>query len=197
MRTTTLVAALMLAGCGGTTQTTTEGTEEVSQAKVIPVTTKSPEALAAFERGRTLQENFRMKDAIVAYDEALALDPDFATAHAYRADGREGNDGLEELRKAAKLAATHPEAERLSIEAMVAMREGDLPKSKELWGQAVTLAPDDWRAHQQLGMYAFMDHDWNGAITSFVEHARLQPRRARRLGRLDRGPREVRRARAR
>ena len=87
---------VLLAACGNKAPddeaSPPEVVDEAPQAKTIPVTSDSPEAIAAFERGRRLQDNIRPADAIAAYDEALALDPEFAQAHAWRGTLIEGGE---------------------------------------------------------------------------------------------------------
>ena len=50
----------------------------------IPVTTKSPDALAHYQKGVAFFENARVAEGLEELRQALALDPDFATARALR-----------------------------------------------------------------------------------------------------------------
>jgi len=175
--TTTLVAALLLAGCGSATEAPTDaGPVEVAQAKVIPVTSDSTEAIDRFERGRAYFENFRPDDATAMFDEALALDPEFAQAHAYRGMLRQGPDGVAQMRKARDLAKDAPEPERLAVEAMLAQRDGDMASAKAKWAEVAALAPDDWRPPYELSWFAFGAQDWAGAKDLLTRAVEREPR---------------------
>ena len=53
----------------------------VEQAKPpaeIPITSKSPEAIEHFKKGRDLVDNQRPAEAVLELDQAVKLDPDFA-----------------------------------------------------------------------------------------------------------------------
>src|SRR5690242_5121103 len=60
--------------------------------KEMTVTTKSPDARAAYEQGRDLVENARMGEAAAPLKKALELDPSFALAHAAMASVVQGDE---------------------------------------------------------------------------------------------------------
>ena len=85
-----LLASVMvvLSGCANTdagkTSDATSSTESATAGK-IPVTTASEEARKEFLQGRDLQEKLLIQDSIQHFDRAIALDPNFASAHLNRA----------------------------------------------------------------------------------------------------------------
>ena len=143
--------------------------------KEIPITTKSPQALEAFKRGRDLAENIRTAEAAAEYEKAIKADPDFATAHASLGDITTGAPGLKHLEHAAALSAKLPEAERLVIDTMLAERKGDDAKVRSGARKLVLLAPEDWRAHLALGSILSADRKWDEAIAELKKATELSP----------------------
>ena len=82
-------------------------------AQEIPITSKSPEAIEHFKKGRALTENVRNAEAVEEFNQALKLDPDFVSARAYLGIATFGGAGLKELEQANASAAGLPETERL------------------------------------------------------------------------------------
>ncbi|HUS67348.1 MAG TPA: tetratricopeptide repeat protein [Kofleriaceae bacterium] len=121
---------------------------------VLTVTSKSPEAVAAFEKGRDLVDNLRAMDAMEHFKKAIELDADFAQAHAYLGRATPGADGAAELEKAVALAAALPEAEKTVIQAMHLQRNGDAAGAMAAWKKAAELAPGEWRLQLNLGTEA-------------------------------------------
>src|SRR5262249_34699530 len=66
----------------------------------VPVTSKSPEAVKAFEQGRALVDNALAGESPEHFKKAIELDPDFAQAHAYLGSVTPGAAGTESLTKA-------------------------------------------------------------------------------------------------
>src|SRR6185295_6071262 len=56
----------------------------------IPITSKSPEAIEHFKKGRDLSDNIRQAEATAELNQAIKLDPDFALAIAYRGTATQG-----------------------------------------------------------------------------------------------------------
>ena len=116
----------------------------------IPITTKSPQALALYKTARALFEDQRANEAIAPLKAALALDPDFAQAHLSLGMFEPGPDAAAHLDKAQALLATLPETEKLVVESNLVGMRGDAARSLELRQKLVTLAPEDWRSHFYL-----------------------------------------------
>jgi tetratricopeptide (TPR) repeat protein len=142
----------------------------------VPITSKSPQAIDEFKIGRDLLENFRMAEASEHLKRAILLDADFAQAHAYAALALPGSEGLAELEKAEQIAPSLPEAERLTVEAIVAERRGDEAKATELRKQLVQLAPNDWRAHWYMGIRASTERNWEEASNELKKAVELNPK---------------------
>jgi tetratricopeptide (TPR) repeat protein len=117
----------------------------------MPITSKSPEAVEHFKKGRALFENVRSAEAVDEFNQALALDPGFATARAYLGLSTPSAAGLKEIEQANSEAAALPETERLFIEAALAGRRDDITKSNALYKQLTDKLPNDWRAHATYG----------------------------------------------
>jgi tetratricopeptide (TPR) repeat protein len=139
----------------------------------IPITSKSAQAIEEFKTARDLFENQRRSESIEHLKKAIELDPGFAQAHAYAAFALSAAEGMVELDKAAQLAASLPEAERLNIEAMVAERRGEDVKVAELRKKLVQLVPGDWRAHWYMGTLASMQRRWEDASNELKKAVEL------------------------
>lgn len=183
-RATLWVAALLWTACGSANRPANEvapGPEAAPEqaapaAKVVPITSSSPEAVTAFQKGLVAQENFRVTDATTAYQRALELDPSFQLARAHLGEVTPGNKGLELIRSAAAASAGLPEAERTQIEAMRAAAEGDQAKAYGLYAKVAELAPDDWRAQSAYGSVAMLRHDLGVATKAFTRASELEPK---------------------
>ena len=122
-----------------------------TQVEEIPVTSKSPEAIELFKKGRALVENVRNAEAALELNHALSLDPDFVSARAYLGLATPGAEGLKLIEDASAKAANLPEAERLLIDATLAGRRGEFAKATAALVQLTEKVPNDWRAHAILG----------------------------------------------
>jgi len=173
-----LVLGLLVGACGSQPPAggEAETTQTAAQPKVVPVTSRSPTAVAAFEHGRFLNENIRPAEAAKQFEKALELDPGFPMARAYLGQVTPGNEGLEMLREAAAAATELPEAERLTIDAMLAQRAGEEEKYRELTRKVAALAPDDWRPQIALGTLEFVDQDWEAALVPLKRATELNPK---------------------
>jgi tetratricopeptide (TPR) repeat protein len=165
------LAMLPLFGCAGSTPETAQK----SATRDIPITSKSPEAVDHFQKGRTLFENQRPAEAAAEFDQALKLDTDFALARAMHGVVTPGGDGLKELEQAATQASSLPEPERVYIEALLVGREGDVAKNTHTWTRLTEVAPDDWHAHQGLGMALFFQMKDAEAAAAFQKAISLSP----------------------
>lgn len=138
----------------------------------MTVTSKSKDALAAFEKGRDMTDLARGPEALEPLKKAAELDPDFALAHAYLGMMTPGPEGTDHLTKAGALAGKLPDAEREWISGVQAMRGGDVPKARASFEKVLQLAPGAWRADMVLGNLANANGASDGveAIKRF-EHA--------------------------
>jgi Flp pilus assembly protein TadD len=168
-----VVAAAALASACSTG--TTRSPESASPA-LIPVTSKSAEAVTRFRRGVELIDNLRVGDAEKEFTAALALDPEFAQARAYHGQAMPGPEGLQEIEKAAAATAGLPEAERVLIEGIQANRTGDIAKSRAASRRLTELAPDDPRGHYLLGVQLLNGREYAEAVSSLRRATELNPK---------------------
>jgi len=141
----------------------------------VPLTSPSPPAIEAFKRGRDLYEDARPVEAAAELRRAVELDPRFALAHAWLGLALGGDEARRETDLAAGLTAGLPEAERVDVERMVAEERGDLARGRALRKRLVELAPDDWRAQEELGLQAFNDERPADAINPLKRAIALNP----------------------
>jgi tetratricopeptide (TPR) repeat protein len=141
-----------------------------SPERVVPISTRSPEARALFERARTLADDERAAEADAALVEAVGRDPFFASAHALLAELRAGATGDSHRSRARALLSGLPEAERLSVEIAIGDRRPD-----EIVGLAA-LAPDDWRVQLSLAQWSrYRALDPAGARAAYERVRALRP----------------------
>jgi tetratricopeptide (TPR) repeat protein len=131
---------------------------------MISATTKSPDALAHFQKGELLLNNIRFSEAADEFAQALKIDPDFALAHAFHGQATPGPDGLEELESAAKASSGLPEAERTLIEGLAAERRGDLASARAAYTKLTQIASGDWRSYFLLGARQLVDQNYADAV---------------------------------
>ena len=115
---------------------------------IPPRTIGSKAAYDSFYRGRYHWDSRaadRMSKALECYLEAIALEPDFATAHAYAAEAIAG----------------------MTFYGEVAPTES-LPRARAAAERALSLDPSLAEAHTALGaVRAIHDHDWRGSAAEF------------------------------
>jgi len=167
-----VLAALLLTACSSGTTT------PASQASpsTIPITSKSPDAVARFQRGVELLDNLRTDEAEKEFSAALALDPGFVQAHAYHGQALTGPEGLQEIQSAAAAASSLPEAERALIEGILANRVNDFAKTREAATRVTQLAPDDPRGHYLLGVRLLSDRKFAESVQSLRRATELNPK---------------------
>jgi Flp pilus assembly protein TadD len=158
------VLALLFAGMGS--PGASPGVEGEAK-RAIPVSSSSPTARSAFERGLAAADNNRDADAAQELRAALRIDPGFRLAQAWLGKVTPGAPGLELLSKAAEGDEVLPPAERALIDHLLAVRRDD-PKALALGQKLVQLAPDDWRSHQIMAEYL----DAQGEHAQSVEEGR-------------------------
>jgi tetratricopeptide (TPR) repeat protein len=141
----------------------------------IPITAKTADAIEHFKKGRSLHENVRDAEAIDEFKLALRSDPDFVLAQAYLGVANSGPEALKQLELANSRAARLPVAERLLIEATLAMHRGESAKAKTLFTQLVARVPNDWRAHFLLGEFLFATSQYSEAIAELSVATSLNP----------------------
>ena len=143
--------------------------------KLITVTTKSPDAKAAFLKGQDLWDNGRNQEALAECQKAVAADADFALAQACVGFLTPGTAGQTLLDKAVELAAKLPDAEKLMIEGWAASRRADVAKYDANMKKLAEVASDDFRAHVWAARPAYLHRDFSGAEAEYKKALALNP----------------------
>jgi tetratricopeptide (TPR) repeat protein len=142
----------------------------------IPVTTKSEDARKEFLQGQSLADRLLGQESLQHFDQAIALDPDFASAEMARAaSSPTTQEFFEHLKKAVSLSDKASQGEKLTILAAEAGTNGDTVKQKEYLDQLVAAYPNDERAHFNLGNYYFGQQDLTEAIEQYKKTTALAP----------------------
>ena len=156
------VLAAVIVGCSSTPK------------GVMTVTTDSKEALAKFEEGRELWEKLRGLEALQYFQEAIALDSNFALAYLHMAfTSQSAKDFFADLDKAVALADKVSEGERLWILGSEAGANGDPMKQREYFRQLVAQYPNDKRAWNVLGNHYFGQQEYELAIEQYKKAIEL------------------------
>jgi len=153
-------------------------TAVLAKPATITITAKSPDAVAAFMGARDKLDNVRTTEGAAGMKQAIALDPDFALAHAYLGSVTPGADGVTEGEQAVRLAAKLPEAEKLEVQALLDGTKGDELAFRSAWEKLAKLAPGDWHAHFTLGQTYLGERKYDLAASSLKRATDLNPRAA-------------------
>lgn len=113
----------------------------------LTFTTRLEKARTLFQQGLTKYDQVRAKEATTLFRQATDVDPQFAMAYLFR--GLAG-DSVPDIRKAADLAASLPEPERLFIISFRAQYDNELVKAIEHVERAIKLLPSDARLRVRL-----------------------------------------------
>ncbi len=119
-----------------------------SRVEVGQAMTTSLGALAHYVRGMRLRDRGDDQEAVAAFEQAIAADPDFGLAHLQIAQLAGGHTVTRErqqraIAEAVRLAPRLPEKDRLVIQGWVARQEGRREAASALYDQAIALAPGD------------------------------------------------------
>ncbi len=112
-------------------------------AQSVPLTTSSDEARAHFEEGRLHAVHAEAEKAQGSFDAALAADPDFALALAYRASITPDAERQPFLDRAIAHKGDASEGERLMVASYEALSSGDPDGELRLLGEVAARYPDD------------------------------------------------------
>lgn len=142
----------------------------------IPVTTKSEEARTEFLAGRDLSDKLLAHESLARFDQAISMDPTFATAEFYRAtNSPTAKEFQEHLQNAMNLSDKVSDGERLLILAAQAANSGDALKQKDYLEKAVAEYPNDERAQLALGTYYFAIQDLDKAVEHLKKATEIAP----------------------
>jgi hypothetical protein len=134
----------------------------------LPVSTASPDALAAYERGVDLFLRWR-GGAMEALDAASQAGRPFPLADCTRAyiAWRMGRVDLAEAAARQAVAqgdAAHQERERMHVDAVDAMQRGDSASAYQVLGRIATAHPTDRMAVRLVGLNCITQGNYRGGI---------------------------------
>ena len=137
------------------------------QGSQIPVTTVSDEARETFIIGRQKAENIQPEAALMLFDRAIELDPDFALAYVYR--GQQGD-----FEKAMTLIDKVSEGEQLTIRYFNATSSFEYKEAKEYLNQLLEKFPSSKHVHLWAGLfYENILHNYQLALDHFFIATRI------------------------
>ena len=174
----TSIAVLALAGCSSQPAATPAADQSKPADAVMPVTSTSQEAIAAFRKGEMLVTNSRNAEGAAALEEALKLDPNFALARAMHGVAVPGAAGAKELDDSVAMASKAPEAERKFVEGLAAQRRNDAAAAQAAFTRVTELAPGDWRGYYGLGLIAVSNQRYAEAVDALKKATALDPKAA-------------------
>ncbi len=168
-----VVALLFVAGLTWNSASAMPGADQ----EKIPITTASEEAKKEFLLGQELSDNLQATKSIAHFDKAIALDPSFASAYLNRANNSfTTKEFLENLKGAMLNKDKTSEGERLLILATDAGANANFQNQKNYLEKAVSLYPNDERAHFTLGAYYFGQQEYKEAIDQYEKSIHLSDR---------------------
>jgi len=152
-------------------------TEEVEESFELPITTSSKEAREFFIEGRNFEEFGHPDKAQERYDQAIAIDPDFAMAWLFKVGiAVETDDFQTYLKKALELAPTVSEGEQKMLAAYQAyFNDNDRVKTNQLYQELAAMYPKDVRMHWYAGNTYDGLNKKEEALASFQKGLALDP----------------------
>ncbi len=147
---------------------------------LAPATTDSLEALRAYDVGLELRAKGKTNEAIVFFQTAATLDPNFAMSFAnlgniYSNLG-DGLRGRPLLKRAFELRANATEPERLYISGRYYdVVTGEIEKGIETYTLWTQIYPNEWLAYLDLANDENQLGDYEQALAAAQEAARLNP----------------------
>ena len=165
---------LPIAGCLAVSIVLTAGHAVAGAA--VTITSKSPEAVAAYSSGRDLGDNLRISEANAQFAKAVKLDPDFALATAALGATTPGAEGDALIERAVVLSAKLPETERMLVQAAAAQRRGNESENIALRRKLAEMAPGDWHVQFDLGQLFVTQRKWDEAAAAYQKAIALNPK---------------------
>ena len=180
-----LCAAALFAGCAHEKASETKTEQPAAQAAapaakadgIIPITTSSPEAAAAYQEGFDWLFTGHGDRARERWHRALELDPNLLLAQAWLQAISPGTASMQKVDAAAQAGAQLPEAERTELMFIAASKHGDDERIQQLELKMLSLAPREPRAHVYAALTAlFTAHHPEEAAGHLREAAALNPK---------------------
>jgi eukaryotic-like serine/threonine-protein kinase len=153
---------------------------EKAAPKIVDLSTSSLEAYNAFLRGRDEYERFFYADSKRSLEQAVALDPAFATAYLYLSMAATGLADVksrdEALEKAKQFSGRATEKERLYIESRYALYiEKNPDKYFQTLREIVDKYPSEKAAFNLLGMYYAQRKLYTESAAAYEKALALDP----------------------
>ncbi|HLL78187.1 MAG TPA: tetratricopeptide repeat protein, partial [Ktedonobacteraceae bacterium] len=150
------------------------------QRQAFRPTSKSVDALRAYNEGQQLMREGKDLDAQKKFDVATQADPDFALAYSRLAQSYFNlgydNEAERYAQKAVDLSQKSPQAERYLIEATNAHINGHLDKAIELYGNMVKAAPGDADLQFTLASLYESNNDLEQASEHYAKVLEQEPK---------------------
>lgn len=143
----------------------------------IPITTNSQEAKELYVKGLSLNDRLRGQEAVAYFEDAIALDSNFAMAYiglAYAQDIVSQVYPL--LQKANSLKGHVSQGERLWIEANEAQAKNQIEEVRKLLKELITLYPDDERTHNFMASTYFQTQEYKESIEHYLDALEINPK---------------------
>jgi tetratricopeptide (TPR) repeat protein len=151
-----IATLLLAAGLAVSAPARSSGADDESGAQKLPVTTASPAAARYFEMGMVHYENHRWNFALRDWNEAIRLDPRFASAYAWicftTADPAE--EGRDRAKAKALMKAVTP-GEQLLTRWIAGVRENRYVEGIAAMNDLLAMFPHDKRLNFLVGFWLF------------------------------------------
>jgi tetratricopeptide (TPR) repeat protein len=142
----------------------------------VPITTKSEAAKKEFLEGQNFADRLLAHDSVQHFDNAISLDPDFASAELARANSSPtGQEFFAHQQKAIALMGKASEGEQLQILASQAGANGDVIKQKEYLEKLVEAYPNDERVQFTLANFYFGQQQLEEAAAHYKKATEIAP----------------------
>jgi len=156
------------------------GAPPVTQTRLAEVMTNNLEAYRLYSLGLARTRNLRLPEAIVLYQQALKLDPDFAMADArigftYSSSWGKPEEGKPYLEKAYRRSDRLTARDRLFIRAWYAVACKDYKSAEQAYREILSAFPLEVEAYYALGTLLSGDGRFDEARQIFERGLTIEP----------------------
>jgi tetratricopeptide (TPR) repeat protein/DNA-binding winged helix-turn-helix (wHTH) protein len=156
------------------------GEQEFKQTTIAQVMTDNLEAYRFYSLGVEKTQALQNKEAIELLEKAVALDPQFAMAHArigyaYSITWGHTEKGKPHLEKAFKLSDRLTEKDRLNINAWYAIANLDFPGAIRAFREIINKYPTDTESYRRLGRLLTGEEQFDEAIQVLRQGLTIDP----------------------
>lgn len=166
-----LPVLFLLAACGS------EKTASSAKVTDIPVTSKSKEAIAAFQEGLAFADDNNGIKARAAFTKAIQLDPNLAIAYMYRSNfAQSAKEGMDDLAGAKAHLDSASEWEKMYYDYENTFVTSDWNKRLEIVQKIAVTYPDAARAQVDLGTTYAQGNQTDKERDAFQKAIALDPK---------------------